>query len=149
MSREKTTQWEKDVFNIRTKEIFDDFVEFIRMHYSLSIREDSKYWKDNFNRNYNLEKNITNSHIKNTVNIKTKTFTPPYLGGLSWISTGMNYLLLDDISIMIGEIQNKMDYKKDLVQYFNNLDNKKMIWEQEALTSPTMYEYLKKKYYDQ
>jgi tryptophan halogenase len=149
MSREKTTQWEKDVFNIRTKEIFDDFVEFIRMHYSLSIREDSKYWKDNFNRNYNLEKNITNSHIKNTVDIKTKTFTPPYLGGLSWISTGMNYLLLDDISIMIGEIENKMDYKKDLVQYFNNLDNKKIIWEQEALTSPTMYEYLKKKYYDQ
>jgi|688.fasta_scaffold243404_2 flavin-dependent dehydrogenase len=148
MSRETTSQWEKDVFNVRTREIFNDFVEFIRMHYSLSIREDSDYWKDNYNRKYNLEKINTTSHIKNTLDAKTKTFIPPYRGGLSWIATGMNYLFLDDISIKMGEISNRMDYKNDLAEYLNNLEIKKGIWESAALNSPSMYQYLKEKYYE-
>jgi tryptophan halogenase len=147
--RGSVSQWDKDVYNNATKEKYDGFVEFIRLHYALSLRDDTEYWKANLKRSYNFSLKIDSlSHLNTVKNIKTKTFDIPALGGNNWISVGMNYFLLDDVSIKLGEIKNHMNYKKDLSTDFIHLDEKRIIWNNRALNSPTMYEYLKDKYYE-
>jgi hypothetical protein len=151
LQSEKVSQWNKDAFNYAVKLKFDQFVEFIRVHYMLSIRDDSEYWKDNFNRSYDIDASRKNdygsTHIYSLQKIKTQTFDPPTNSGLSWISTGMNYFLLDDIAIKSGEILNKMKYKTELEPFFDALEQKKKMWSMTAKNSPTMYQYLDKKYY--
>ncbi len=46
------SQWDRDLFNIKSKKFFDNFTEFVSMHYALSHRDDTEYWKDVANRSY-------------------------------------------------------------------------------------------------
>lgn len=150
MQRERISQWDRDIFNYSVKTKFNQFVEFIRIHYSLSIRNDSKYWQDNLLRSYDIDKSRLQdpetSHIYDIQNTKSNTFEPK-VSGVTWISAGMNYMLLDRISVKLGEIANGMNYKKDLEPFFQSLENKKKRWSRAALSSESSYEYLKRKYY--
>jgi hypothetical protein len=151
MERESVTQWDKDVFNYSVKKKFDEFVDFIRLHYALSIREDSEYWISNSQRSYNFEKmlkkNLENNHLSIVQKIKTKTFIPPETGGITWITTGMNYLLADRVALSLGEMYNRADYKKDMDIFFKNLNKKRNAWEKEAKNGISVFEYLEKKFY--
>lgn len=152
LQRGSVSQWDRDVYNRITKETFDGFVDFIRLHYALTNRTDTKYWKDIFNN----ENNILNSNRTSFSNRleevrlnKTRNFYAPEIGGTTWITSGMNYHLLDNVSIRLGEIKNNMNYKTDLDANFKNLELKQKSWEDESLQSPSMYEYLKLKYYEE
>jgi tryptophan halogenase len=46
------SQWDRDNFNVECKRFFDQFTEFVSMHYALSHRDDTKYWKDISNRSF-------------------------------------------------------------------------------------------------
>jgi hypothetical protein len=146
------TQWDIDAFNHEAKEIYDGFVGFIQIHYSLSIRQDSQYWIENSKRNYNFDgfdySTEYSSHILALKKAKTRTYVPPGAGGISWISSGLNYHILDEISVKLGELKNRMDYKKDLEPFFKELDAKKEVWRNNALNSPSMYEYLRDTFYE-
>jgi tryptophan halogenase len=151
LERGKVSQWSKDVYNKSTYLEYFVFVEFIRMHYALSVRTDTKYWKSNFNRSYDfdnykpMEKEL--SHLHNLVVAKTQTYKTFPVGGVSIISSGLNYPTLDRPPILIGELNNRMNYKTDLTEKFLHLDLRRLSWEKEALKSPTLYEFLKKEYY--
>ena len=43
------------MYNKGTNLFFDEFAQFIAVHYSFTAREDTPYWKDVFERGYNLE----------------------------------------------------------------------------------------------
>ena len=149
----EVTQWDMDSFNHETKEIYNEFVDFIRIHYALSIRQDSEYWIANSKRHYEFNKsNIEHkfstgsSHLQRA---KNRTFSPPLSGGGAWISSGLNYHILDELSVKLGELKNRMNYKIDLDPYFKELDIKKDSWNKKALESPTMYEYIKNNFYNE
>jgi tryptophan halogenase len=145
-------QWDIDSFNHEAKDTFDGFVNFIRIHYSLSIRQDSEYWIANSKRTFNFDgydfSNEFSSHILSLKKAKTHTFVPPGAGGVSWISSGLHYHILDEVSVKLGELKNRMNYKVDLDPFFKELDIKKQIWAKNALESPTMYRYLKETFYE-
>jgi flavin-dependent dehydrogenase len=151
LGREKVSQWDKDHFNYSAIKIYERFAEFIRIHYALSIRDDSNYWIDNMNRSYDIDlsriKDQELSSIYLIQNIKNNTFNIPETGGLPWICAGMNYMLLDDLSIKLGEMKNKMNYAEDLSLYFENFDKKKEKWSRESKNSKSIYHYLQDKYY--
>jgi len=46
------SQWDRDNFNVACKKFFDGFTEFVAMHYALSHRDDTKYWKDISNKSF-------------------------------------------------------------------------------------------------
>jgi len=151
LQREKSSQWDIDNYNLVTKDIYDGFVEFIILHYALGIRNDTNYWQHNFNRSYDLTKyDLSKEHSSLLLTMhkkKTTTFQPAVKGGITWISSGLHYHILDPVSMKIGEIMNNSNYKQDMEKYFINLDKKKKIWSSNALKSPTLYEYLKNNYY--
>lgn len=151
LEREKSSQWDIDVYNNATKNLFNGFVEFIRIHYSLSIRNDTEYWNYNMNRHYDFSQyKLSDQYYSQMLTLSdARTFTHqlPAVGGLACISTGMHYHIIDNICSKKSEIFHGIDYKKDFDIYFKILDTKKEIWSTNALNSPTLYEYLKNKYY--
>ena len=46
------SQWDRDNFNVECKRFFDEFTEFVSMHYALSHRDDTKYWREVSNRSF-------------------------------------------------------------------------------------------------
>lgn len=150
LSRGEVSQWDKDVYNDATRQTYDGFAEFIRLHYALSLRDDTEYWKSNVERSfdfsgYNLSNEYANQ-LHKVKTAKTKHFGVPPTG-ITWISSGMNYHLLDDVSVRLGEIGNRANYRIDLDPAFKYLNAKRENWNEEALKSPTLYSYLKEKYH--
>ena len=52
LRRDVVTQYEKDAFSFACKHAFYVFAEFVAMHYALSQRTDTPYWKANFNKTW-------------------------------------------------------------------------------------------------
>jgi len=56
------SQWDRDNFNVECKRFFDEFTEFVAMHYALSHREDTKYWKDVTNKSF-IDNRLNNNSM--------------------------------------------------------------------------------------
>lgn len=54
LRRGKPSQFMKDLYNTSTSLSFDEFADFVAIHYAFTQREDTQYWRDNFNRSYDL-----------------------------------------------------------------------------------------------
>ena len=52
LQRPSVSQWDKDAFTVICKNTFYGFMEFVAMHYALSHRQDTPYWKSNFNKQW-------------------------------------------------------------------------------------------------
>jgi hypothetical protein len=44
--KDTISEWDRDNFNVECRRFFDTFTEFVSMHYALSHRDDTPYWKD-------------------------------------------------------------------------------------------------------
>lgn len=155
LNRKKVTSWDIHIFNKSAKDLYNSFAEFIRLHYSLSVRDDTEYWKSNSTRNYTYEdiilEDYNTSYTFKLYEMKTKTYTPEPQGGfptgIACISTGMNFLILDNVAIKTGEIEKREGYSSMFSTSFNNFDNKKRYWDGIASFAPKLPEYIKNKYH--
>jgi tryptophan halogenase len=92
--KDTISQWDKDSFNLQCKKFFDSFAEFVAMHYALSHREDTKYWKDISNKSF--YNNAICEEIEG--NIISKMISQAWYNsesGIHCISTGMRYFGFD------------------------------------------------------
>ena len=71
----------------------------------------------------------------------------PISGGYSWILTGMNYMLLDNISAKLGEIERPVDYDVFYRKEIEFLNARKKKWEAIINQQPTLFEYLRDNIY--
>ena len=145
LQRPATTQWEVDAYNAATFGIFRNFAEFVAQHYALSVRDDTEYWKANANRNYcpgieNLKPN-TSQGFYPLADKKMHMANIDPTQGITWISTGMNYLLLDSVDIKLD------DELPDVGAIVEGFDIKQQRWKEAADASPTLYQYLKDNIY--
>jgi len=147
LSREKTSQWDISVFNYAVKEIYDIFVEFIQLHYALSIRTDSSYWCQNFDKEYSFSNyTFSNEFSNHTIDLaKAVSFNHkpfPY-GGVTWISSGMHYFMIDKVAVSNFSMDDG-----EWQEYFDLLDRRRKFWDYYATQQPSLYEYLKNKYHN-
>lgn len=89
------SQWDRDNFNIFSKKFFNQFAEFVSMHYALSHRDDTKYWKDISNKSF-----INNRLTDNTMyaDLVTKMERDSWLrsdSGHHCIGVGLRYFGYD------------------------------------------------------
>ena len=66
------SQWDRDNFNIFSKNFFDNFTEFVAMHYALSHRDDTKYWKDVTNKSF-IDNRLFDKNMYLTLEAKMDT----------------------------------------------------------------------------
>jgi len=91
LKRGKVTQWDRDNFNVSCKTFFDEFAEFVALHYALSKRNDTRYWRDISNKSFYTNR-LVDSGLKSTLEChmnKWDFFRSNR--GSHYISTGMNY----------------------------------------------------------
>ena len=150
LQRGKVSQWDRDVYNEAARTTYDQFAEFIRLHYALSLRDDSEYWKNNLDRSFDFSKYSEKefNHLPFVQFSKMHSSQIPSFGGVPWITTGMNYLLIDPVSAEQKNVKDGRIPEETINQMFAILVDKKKNWNNIALQSETSYQYLKRKYHD-
>jgi tryptophan halogenase len=152
LQRPSITQWDRDVFNTACIGMFRNFAEFVALHYALSIRDDTKYWKENASRVYdrkmiNLEPTIfvgfKDLQFKKMVTADPGTFKE----GIPWISVGMNYPVLDRVDQKLHEFNDQIDHKTAWASNIAMYEERKLKWAHSAKFEKSLYSYLKENIY--
>tara|TARA_B110000503_G_scaffold12801_1_gene17434 strand:- start:20726 stop:22312 length:1587 start_codon:yes stop_codon:yes gene_type:complete len=152
LQRGHGTQWDRDTYNTATKSLFDNFAEFVSLHYALSVRDDTPYWKDIKNKCVSPEmvalKPILTNGFTDLVRRKMSMFGHDHNGGMHCIATGMNYFVFNNLNMLYNEKLNNININ-DHFNYWQ--ENRKQLikkWNYTAKTAPTLFEYLKENIHD-
>jgi len=136
LERGDFTQWDRDTHNLECNKTFDEFTAFVTMHYSLSVRDDTQYWRDVRERSL--------IHLKDVppmMEAKMRDhFLNPY-GGMHYIATGLNWQpvsLLDVEQMVYDPETEKIDE-----EWTKHLETNKKKWQEKIKKMPTQYQYLK------
>ena len=150
---DSVNQYDKDVFNTVCKAQFRGFAEFVALHYALSHRDDTEYWKDI------SEKVFDNKMIEQKLafqpGLLTNAFDKferrgfPEFGGINCIATGMRYLPIDKY---LGRYYKHIDSMNELVQVvfdshrkeFEKMKKNKEDWNEIAKKQLSLKQYLEK-----
>ena len=124
--------------------MFTEFTHFVILHYALSARNDTPYWKELLNKDYDwelLNPNITISSGMRYLamdRMSNNQFQPN--GGPHCVAAGLNWHPIDRITekLDINKLQEEqVDF---IVQY---LDKRKALWKERVKNCQTLYDYLK------
>ena len=148
MQREKVSQWDKDNFSFQCKHLFREFAEFVALHYALSHRTDTEYWKANFNKSWedkliNLKPSLINGFLTAAYD-RSRNYVFNMQGGLHCIAAGMNWSPTDTFAL---EYINESDIKnlsKGWMEQINNLNKAKEASQERVKKEPSLYSVLQK-----
>ena len=150
--RDNISQWDRDTYNYACRNTFNNWAEFVSMHYALGERDDSKYWKDNLDREYDKgisDLSSTQSHgFRDHINNKMYDFRYIEDSGIACISAGYGYFPLSDNTLRYANKVEEFDYTPYLLP-IKQLDDRKKQWNELVKDSPTLCEYLKKEVYNE
>jgi len=152
LQREKVSQWDKDNFTFQCKHLFRNFAEFVALHYALSHREDTPYWKANFNKQWeekliNLKPTDSLGYLKL---IQGKAFQYSYqnnLAGIPPIAFGMDYYPTDIPTIKYFNHLNEQQIKDRYIPVVDRLNKKSKIWNKMVKDMESFYQYHKRRFY--
>lgn len=148
------SQYDRDNFTSICKHIFRNAAEFVSLHYSLSHREDTPYWKSIMNHNWSKDL-IDNKPTKTQGHqwASMRRYQQNYfddIGGLQCLSVGMNYYQTDELAEIYyyqdKNILNKL--KEEYISSIHLLDRDTQKYDRVAKTKQKYLDYLKEKIYD-
>jgi hypothetical protein len=151
LKRGSISQFDRDGYNNTTLGMFRNFADFVALHYALSHRDDTQYWKDISNKKFkpDLDQVPPTTVIGFHHLIQRKMFTNKIdiVEGITYVSTGMGYHIIDDVDQRVYEIKDQEDYKRFWTPWFVELEKKKHLWKLAAEKELTLYEFLKRNIY--
>ena len=147
--RDNISQWDRDTFNYTCRNTFNNFAEFVSLHYALGERDDTPYWKDNLDRVY--DKSIYNltpvQHHGFRDHMVNKMYNFRFIGnGIECISAGYGYSPFSDNMIRYSSKAVEFDYTPYMLP-IKQMDERKKEWNSVVKDSPSLYEYLKDNIY--
>jgi len=154
LDRGAISQWDKDVFTHDCKSNFYVFTDFVAMHYALSRRQDTEYWKANFNKQWSNKVTdlLHEYHFGFLHYAKDRNFNYRFThlnAGIHCIAAGMNWAPTNKVSLI--KTQNNPDIKNWRIgwkQVADHLDKRKKEWEKNVEKTPGLYQFLKKHHYE-
>jgi tryptophan halogenase len=134
------SQIDKTTFNLHLATVLDGFKAFVEMHYALSMRDDTEYWRHVTSIKYD-----SHEVQQLTDNIVSSSNYRGLLGGMPYIAAGMGYLTSYRIGNGLGAI-----LEEDLDAFYTIEREFEMF--SESLNSyidtlPSTYEFLKQNIY--
>ena len=149
LRRDYITQWDKDNFTFSCKSIFYKFAEFVGMHYALSERNDTEYWRANNKKEW--EESLISLKPKTQIGDLYSSIDRNQLhrfandgGGLHFIAAGFDWAPTDLHNLMYHNLMDKYEllelYKPSIV----NLDIRKEKWNKEVEQFPSYKDFLTK-----
>ena len=148
LGRDKISQWDRDNFNYQCKHMFKEFSEFVGLHYALSHRDDTEYWKNCLNKTWDNSlinlKHRAFSGFKEAAYKRTYNFKYDNHTGLQAIAAGMHWAPTDKISlIQYGNLKEK-DFEKEFRQSIKSLNKRKVTCKKLVKEKPSLFSVLKK-----
>jgi tryptophan halogenase len=152
LQRQEMTEFDKLAFNEACRGDFRAFSEFVALHYALSHRDDTAYWKACRNRNFPKTMSLgiySTFGIDNLIYRKyVSNVYDNDMGGMLCISAGMNFLPYDESTVK------RITFRFGQMDYVNHLKEKCFpFWDHLLKTrkqitdsAPTVYKFLKEKY---
>jgi hypothetical protein len=149
-------QFNRDMYNETVYDQFNDFAKFVALHYALSKRDDTEYWKDIANKNFR-DPITKDPESKNQLRIATffnifwrymTNWGHPFgIGGITFIAVGLRVNMMNERRIQGIEFTEKRSLKNEIDQVNTQWEISKAKWKKAADESPTLYEYLRDTYY--
>lgn len=152
LRRGSYSQWDIDEYNGVCFDQFNYYAQFVSMHYALSHRDDTPYWKDVSSKSYMSEiKEMgalqTQSLYHHSVWKKAFDWSLPQDGnGMLCLSAGMNWHPMDSI-IMSGFNHELIDDHVWMQTAINNMDQRKKEWSAAVKDEPTLHDFLYNNFY--
>jgi flavin-dependent dehydrogenase len=144
LSRGDFSQWDRDNFNYGCKRLFKSFAEFVALHYALSHRNDTPYWRHCLNKTWSSDLiDLKQSHIKGFQGAafdRDVSYHHDPTGGLHCIAAGMNWSPTDIYSLKRVGGYNENNFK----DISKNLDNFKKNVFKNIKKESSILDYLKK-----
>lgn len=149
--RGRVSQWDRDEFNLKCEDEFNYWVQFVSMHYALSHRDDSEYWKDIGRKSYVDLMPVVNRLQTQGLYQQTlyqKNFVKFFQDdpGVNCLAAGMNWNA-NDLTTLKNIFHVGVDINNEFALIFNNLETRKEKWKNAVATSPSLYQYLKDTFY--
>ena len=148
LRRGPISQWDRDNFNYGCKKLFKTFAEFVALHYALSHRNDTEYWKNNLNKTWSQDLiNLKQSHIsgfQEAVFYREHNFHHAHNGGFHSIAAGMNWSPTDPCSLKHVGSYDKENFKI----IAKNLDDRKNKIIKKVVKETSLFTYLKNNIYN-
>jgi tryptophan halogenase len=149
INRGPVSQWDKDVYNVSCKILFDSFAHFVSLHYALSHRTDTQYWKDISTKTFSNMQDLDylqTSGFFELAKLKMVNGAHELTSGMNCVATGMNFFLYSQQDLLPHPIY-KQSYIKEYVENFvKSTEYVQLKWKKAAEDAPTLYQYLKDKY---
>ena len=139
------SQWDRDNFTYRCKSKFRDFAEFVALHYTLSHKDDTEYWRHIQNKNWLVEGNRSMVALANAKMLQHSFL--PLGGGIHAIASGMHCSPTELTEEMWFFLKDKEQLIKEWTPYIENLNKRKNKWEREAKKAEDTYDFLKRYIY--
>ena len=152
LKREKVSQWDRDNFTFACRQKFQNFAEFVALHYALSHRDDTEYWKANLNKEWSKEvseriNTLAEGTLKYVVD-RNFNYHHDEQGGVHCIAAGMNWAPTDLHTLMKKNINNDMNYWDNRFKTAtDNLEHKKNQWKTAVKNVPSLHDFLLHNYY--
>lgn len=145
------SQWDKDVYNHYCRSYFKGFSDFVALHYAFSHRDDTQYWREicnkNFEKGMQIVEKMTDSSYTAASKAKMIDYGFPLQGGLIFIASGMNFNPTDHYSIFAHNKLSQEEWYEKYKIIAEKLNAKKKKWKEIVKDCPSMYDYLKEKIY--
>lgn len=151
LARDEITEFDRLAFNESCRGDFRAFAEFVALHYALSHRDDSEYWRDIRKRDFSKTMPLGIYSTFGVDNIIYRRYVSNIydndMGGTLCVATGMNFLPMDYSYLKrISFRFNSYDYVENLQKNFTYWDMLLNQRKEYVKTFPTIYEFLKQKY---
>jgi hypothetical protein len=152
IQRGDVSQFDRDMYNTNVREIFDTFAKFVVMHYSLSHRDDTEYWRAIKERSfidsrsqdpYSPYLGKSDSFYDFSYRLMSDWYFPFNDSGIPFIATGMNIQMFNDFRINDIEFRTKRNLKKEIDDVIKIWDSRKLKWENAANNSLHLIDFMK------
>jgi len=142
---ERVSQWDQDEFNLVCKDVFNYYTQFVSMHYALSHRNDSDYWKAVGEKSYiEFFKNVNDLHTgglyQQTIHSKCYNWRMLEDRGMHCLSAGMNWMPIDKVVLKKINSPNT-DVYRDMEETLLRMNTRKQKWREAAKNCPSAYEF--------
>ena len=149
INRESVTHWDIDSYNYIVLKTFDGFAKFVSLHYLLSERDDTEYWKNA--RMMSVENRIDYHPSDSMMDLIQRKFlsgTHDPHSGIHCIANGLNFNVLTEEKIRSNVYYNRSkDYKSDVDKLLNIWKKRTQIQYEKSMNCQSFIDYIQQKFY--
>ena len=131
------SQWDQDCFNKNWEMQFKQTCNFVAMHYALSARRDTPYWRSIAATKYNIEEHF----IAASYNFTERFYST--WPGINCITNGFHYHFYDDTHVYMHTFPKSPQWREFYKNDFDLFDVQYQSWKAQAEKAPKMIDVLR------